>query len=264
MRRVAFLLACLAVSGAVGGCELLVGIKDKTTGDGGAAGDDAGAGGDAGQDPSAPCNQQPPGVYFCDDFDSELEAGDTWLWDTPMDGGAVEWTMNSKTSPRAVQFTVPSAPASGQLGLQITPSPTRGYRIAFDMFIETGDLSSIPQVGVAQGLRTPAPTDPLEVDYVVGPGKVCELRVSDGASNPVVTLPLPPTQRWTRIVLAYDATQGVTVLEDGATIGTSAEAAHGPPGSTEVILGAVYSNVFGGGSTTPFVVDIDDVVVRVE
>jgi hypothetical protein len=66
-------------------------------------------------------------------------------------------------------------------------------------------------------------------------------------------------QTWTRIVLVYDAVQGVTVIEDTKTIGTSSAAAFGAPGDTGIIVGAVFTNPMGSG---PFVINLDDVVMR--
>jgi hypothetical protein len=251
MRRVALSLAGLGLVGAVG-CELLVGIKQKTE----VETTDAST-----EDPSAPCSQQPSGYLFCDDFDSEPEAGSDWLWDISMSGGSVALdTSQYKTPPSSALFTAPSPPASGQLG-QHVGSPPNGYRLAFDLRVDVTDLDSVPQLGVAQVYRDSS-NDELSVNYVLGPGPQCAAQFFEGTSGTQteVSLALPPLQTWTRIVLVYDADQGVTVIEDGKTIGASPAAAHGPPGSTSIIVGAVYSNPPGSAAT----VEIDDVVMRAE
>jgi hypothetical protein len=74
-----------------------------------------------------------------------------------------------------------------------------------------------------------------------------------------VTLPLPPLQKWTRITLVYDAVAGLTVIEDGTTIGTSNKVT-GAPGTIEIIVGAPFANPMSGAS--PLTLEIDDVVLR--
>jgi hypothetical protein len=257
MRHVALLLAGLGVGlglvGVVAGCELLVGIKDKTE-----AAEASTIG--SSEDPSVPCSQQPT-YLFCDDFDSDsdVEAGDTWLWDISMGGGSIAIdTSQYRTPPRSAMFTVLSGTASAQLG-QHVGTPSTSYRLAFDLRVDVTDLSSIPQVGVAQVYRDSSP-DQLSVNYVLGPGAQANAQFYEGTSNTqtVVHLDLPPLQTWTRIVLVYDVDQGVSVIEDGKTLGTSAAAAHGPPGSTSIIVGEVYSNPPGAG----LVLEVDDVVMR--
>jgi hypothetical protein len=255
MRRGVLLLSGLSglgLVGAVTACELLVGIKQKTE----VETSDAST-----EDPSAPCSEQPTGYLFCDDFDSEPEAGSDWLWDISMSGGSVALdTSQSKTPPNSALFTVPSPPASGQLG-QHVGSPPGGYRLAFDLRVDVTDFGSIPQVGVAQVYRDSS-EDELSVNYVLGPGAQCNAQFFEGTTGTQtgVMLALPPLQTWTRIVLVYDPDQGVTIIEDGTTIGTSAAAAHGPAGSTSIIVGAVYSNPPGSALT----LEIDDVVMRAQ
>jgi hypothetical protein len=131
-----------------------------------------------------------------------------------------------------------------------------------DLRLDVDDLSSVPQLGVAQVYRTPQ-SDQLSFNYVVGPGAMASIQLFEGTSNTMTIVPLtqmPPTRTWTRIVMVYDATEGVTVLEDDQTIGSSAAAAHGAPGQTSVIVGAVYSNPPGSAVTFA----IDDVVLRGE
>ena len=257
MRRVALLLAGLGAGlglvGVVAGCELLVGIKDKTE-----AAEASTIG--STEDPSVPCNQQPT-YLFCDDFDSDsdVEAGNTWLWDISMGGGSIAVdTSQYRTPPRSAMFTVQSGAASAQLG-QHVGTPSTSYRLAFDLRVDVTDWSSVPQVGVAQAYRDSS-SDQLSVNYVLGPGAEANAQFFEGTSNTQTVLPLdlPPLQTWTRIVLVYDVDQGVSVIEDGKTLGASAAAAHGPPGSTSIIVGAVYSNPPGAG----LVLEVDDVVMR--
>ena len=112
-------------------------------------------------------------------------------------------------------FTVQSGTASAQLG-QHVGTPSTSYRLAFDLRVDVTDLSSIPQVGVAQVYRDSSP-DQLSVNYVLGPGPQANAQFFEGASGTqtVVSLDLPPLQTWTRIVLVYAVDQGVTVIEGG-------------------------------------------------
>jgi hypothetical protein len=262
MRRAVPLLASLGALAAAGGCELLVGIKDKTEATDASAAesstDDA-----SDQDPDVPCAHQ-TAYLFCDDFDSELEAGAGWLWDLPMAGGSIGFdTVDYVTAPRSALFTIPGAGMpSAQLGQNIGPDLTSGYQLSFDLRLDVSDLSSMPQLGVAQVYRTTA-SDVLSFNYVVGPKASASIQLFEGTAmtqTNVTLTQLPPTKTWTRIVMIYDASQGVTVVEDGVTIGSSAAAAHGPPGQTSVIVGAVFSNPPGSAVTFA----IDDVVLRGE
>jgi hypothetical protein len=250
MRRLWLLPVALM---AMTACELLVGIKDKTTGQA--------TGADSGTDPSAPCGEQ-PAYLFCDDFDEEAEAGETWQWDTPKGGSSIEMTTaQAKTPPRSAAFVAPpSQEASAQLGQPVGVLQS-GFRLAFDLFVDEPDLSSNAQVGVAQVL---ANGGNFSLNYVLGPGATCQLQVYGSTSQaPILqqSLSLPPLQTWTRIVLVYDKVQGVSVIEDGDALFSSAAAAQGPPGDTEIILGAVFVNPPG---STPYQVDLDDIVMRGE
>jgi hypothetical protein len=243
MRRLVVLAAGLV---AMTACELLVGIKDKTTGS------------DV-TDPSVPCAQQPQ-FLFCDDFDEEIEAGDTWQWDTPKGGSSIEITKaQAKTPPNSAAFVAPpNQDVSAQLGQSVS-NLQNGFRLAFDLYVDEPDLSSNAQVGVAQVLANGAN---LSVNYVLGPGSTCQLQVFEETSQTSIvtqSITAPPVQTWTRIVLVYDAVQGVSVIEDGIQLTSSAAAARGAPGDTEIILGAVYVNPPG---STPYQVDLDTVVMR--
>ncbi|HEX3346030.1 MAG TPA: hypothetical protein VHS09_15710 [Polyangiaceae bacterium] len=273
MRRVALLFAAIAAVGVVAGCELLVGIEDKTQASDASVADGAGVtdgGGDATDgavvaDPDVPCDQQPTNL-FCDDFDSEPEAGDGWLWDIVMGGGTVDLsTAQPESPPRSALFMIPGAPASAQLGQNVGTDLQTGYRLAFDLRVDldAASFANIPQVAPAQLYRTSGSSDQLTVAYVLGPGAQAYVQVFEGSAGSPTNVTLsrpPPPQAWTRIVLVYDAQQGLTILEDGASIGASAAAAHGAPGLTSIIVGAVYSNGAGGATT----LEVDNVVLRGE
>ncbi|HEY3817833.1 MAG TPA: hypothetical protein VGL81_11705 [Polyangiaceae bacterium] len=270
MRRAALLLAAMCAMGVTVGCELLVGIKDKTQSTDAAPGPDASpsdattgdalAGDASAVDPDLPCDKQPTNL-FCDDFDSELEAGDGWTWDIAMSGGAVAFDGTEYvSSPRSALFSIPNAPADAQLGQDIGADLQTGYRLAFDLRVDMTDLSSLPQVAAAQVNR--AGNDALTVAYVLGSGSHAYIQLYEGSATTPTNLPLsqlPPLQVWTRIVLVYDIQQGLTVIEDGVTILTNPAAAHGAPGQTSIIVGAVYSNAPGSGAAT---FEIDNVVLQ--
>lgn len=239
MRRIAWLAAPLV---ALAGCEVLVGIQDKS----------------AVEDPSAPCAQQ-PSYLFCDDFDSDPEAGANWQWDTPQGGASIEMDPTEfKTPPRSVRILAPPDAPQAQLGRPVG-TLTSGFRVAFDLRVDMSDLGPIAQVGVGQVLATGAD---VMINYVLGPGSACGVQVWDTQGNTALldqAVPPPPLQTWTRIVLAYDATQGLTVLQDGTPLLSDTSVARGAPGDTTVIVGAVYVNPPG---SAPLQIEIDDVVVR--
>jgi hypothetical protein len=238
MRRFAWLAAPLV---ALSGCEVLVGIHDKAVV----------------TDPSAPCSQQPP-FLFCEDFDSEDDAGNTWQWDTPKGGSTIAIdSTDFKTPPHSAQIVAPVQSPEAQLG-QPVGSLTKGFRLAFDLRVDVTDLTPIPQVGIAQVLSG----NNTMVNYVLGPGSTCAIQVFDTQSNAALvaqTVPLPPLQKWTRIVIVYDAQQGLTLIEDGATLLSASNVARGAPLDTTLILGAVYVNPPG---SAPLTLEIDDVVMR--
>jgi hypothetical protein len=239
MRSIAWLAAPLA---AVAGCEVLVGIHDKTEA----------------TDPSVPCAQQPP-FLFCDDFDTEVDAGDTWSWDMQQGGSTIAIdSTDYKTPPHSARIVAPAASPDAQLGQPVGHLST-GFRLAFDLRVDVTDLTPIPEVGIAQVLTG----NNLLVNYVLGPGSTCSIQVFDSVTNESLLAPtvqLPPLQTWTRIVIVYDAEQGLTVIEDGATLlPTTSAVARGAPGDTTIILGAVYVTPPG---SVPLTLEIDDVVMR--
>jgi hypothetical protein len=246
MRRVVVLALGVAALAPLAACEAIVGIEDKTL---------AGSS----DDPSVPCAQQPP-YLFCDDFDEQPEAGDTWEWDTPNGTASIELTKTPvRTPPNAVAIASAADPSSSaQLGQDVSNLQT-GFRLAFDLYVDESDLGSIAQVGVAQ---VNTATANLSFNYVLGPGATCTLMVFEGNAQSQIldkVLPLPGLRTWTRIVLVYDATDGVSVLEDGATLTSGNLAGRGAPGVTGIIMGAVYVNPPG---STPIQLVLDDVVLR--
>jgi hypothetical protein len=162
-----------------------------------------------------------------------------------------------------VQMSVPAAPAQAQLGFTVNSPLTSGYRLAFDLYVDMTDLQSIPQVGIAQA--TPRGTGGLTVNYVLGPGPICQVQVfrePGGSQVGQKDLPVPPLRSWTRIVLVYDSVQGMSVIEDGTMLGTLPAASGAAPGSTDFIVGGAFSNPGSSGTVTPLVVDLDTVVLR--
>jgi hypothetical protein len=235
MRRFV-LLSSLGFAGLLG-CELAVGIHDKTAYSG------------------TPCAQQ-TGLIFCDDFDSSAEAGDAWLWDTPRGGASIELDPTVfATSPRSAKFVVPADSPGSQLGKDVGPL-TQHVHVELDLLLDVADLTDVPQTALVQ-LRGAS----VSVNYVVGPGKTCQFYEYDIGGSTFVeaqNLPLPPLGRWTHLAIDYDATSGATVVEDGTTLLTDPAAAHGAPGDTEIIVGAVYINPPG---STPWTIGIDDVAL---
>jgi hypothetical protein len=247
MRRV----VVLGLAFALAACELVAGIQDKTL-----VPQDGGGDAAAVADPSVPCSQQPPFLY-CNDFDTESSPGDTWDWDAPMGGGSIVFdTTDYKTPPRSVQVLAPPVQlAQAQLGKKVG-SLSSGFRLAFDLRVDVDSLQSIAEVGIGQVL-----TGTVEVNYVLGPGPQAQAKMSTVGNTSLggaIALPLPPIRTWTRIVVVYDAVRGVSIEEDGQPVGASPFAS-GPPGDTEFIVGAVYTNPPG---SPPFQFELDNVVMR--
>jgi hypothetical protein len=265
MRGVVALIACTAGLAAMVGCEVLVGITGKTFMDASTeSGTDAGEDASDVPDASVPCKDQVMPYLFCEDFDNETNVGQSWNYEL-VEGGAtlqLDPTLY-KTPPQSAAVTMPQQ-ALAQLGLQ-GQQLTSGFSLGFDLFVGTADggavdLSSIPQVGIAQVYRTTG--GHTSFDYVLGtPGQLCEMQIYDDDDNQTdVALQAPPMQKWTRITLVYDATQGLSVIEDGKVIGTPSTAVTGAPGSVAIIVGGAFSNPRQGA--VPLTVEIDDVVLR--
>ena len=224
------------------------------------AGDPSRTAPDAGTtDPSAPCSGQ-PAFLFCDDFDTETLVGQGWTWVlSSIDGGSEAFDTAAYTSsPRSALIVAPSsAPPYNELfGLDVG-SLTSQVRVAFDLRIDMDSLSSLPETAIAQVLGGST----IELDYLVRPnqGALLNALLTRDAGGVSITLPAPPLRTWTRLVIVYDESAGVTVYEDGVQIGASAAAASGPPNDTKVQLGMVYQ--LGAGSAT-LQTEMDNIVVR--
>jgi hypothetical protein len=122
-------------------------------------------------------------------------------------------------------------------------------------------LTGLPTTAIAQilGARTGLG---LELDYQLKPGQGAMLQCfvsRDGGPTINIPLPAPPFRQWTRIVINYDVSAGVTVYEDGVVIGSSAAAAAGIPNDTKIQVGMIYQN---GAGSTPLQMEMDNVVIR--
>ncbi len=229
-----------------------------STGGGNDTPPDAGA-----TDPSAPCSGQ-PSFLFCDDFDTEALVGEGWTWSlATIDGGSMAFFAGAYTSPpRSLQVVAPPAlsPKNEVFGLDLG-SLTTQVRLAFDLRIDMDSLSSLPDhTAIAQILGARQGTE-LELDYLLRPNQGAQLMSfvsEDGGPTVNITLPSPPLRTWTRIVIAYDASGGITVYEDGQTIGSYAVAA-GVLNDTKVQVGMVYQ-VNTGSATLQM--EMDNIVVR--
>jgi hypothetical protein len=301
------------LAAALGGCELLVGITDKSIASdagfeanaSGTASDDTGVDGDArlvtssqdgaggldafseasgadGEsdanggnardtasetsspdagsvtDPDLPCSQQNSFLY-CNDFDSVTSLSQTWDWlFFTLDGGSFALDgVDYVSPPKSAQTVAPAMTGNAQLGKDVGNLFT-GFRVAFDLRVDMNSLQGIPQIGVAQALaKGPA----VQINYILGPGSNSVLQVyagSDGGGPTNIALPLPTLRKWTRVVFAYDANQGISVLEDGRLLGANTSLARGAPGDTVIIVGNVFVGSGGSATTTT---ELDNVVV---
>jgi hypothetical protein len=138
----------------------------------------------------------------------------------------------------------------------------QSFRLAFDLRVDVTDtdVQNIPEVSIAQLLSDGNATS---YNYVLGPGPhayVYAYDTANGGWRVNQELDMPPLRAWTRIVMTYDAAQGMTIIEDLQTkyVGDSSTA-RGAPGDTDVIVGAVYINPPGSASLQ---IELDDVVMR--
>jgi hypothetical protein len=237
----------VAVASAVG-CEVVAGIHDKVL-----------AGGTG-----VPCAQQ-QSYLFCDDFDSVDDASIGWLWDTPEGGASIEIDPNDfRTAPHSVKVYVPTSSPQAQLGKTLDASITQSVSLEFDLRVDVtqDQFDAIPEVSLAQILLLGNNTS---INYIVGgssPASVYAYDTTNSGWHFSQRVQPPPLGTWTHIALAYDATTGLTLTEDGTTLyadGPDAAVARGTPGTTDVIVGAVYVNLPG---TAALQVEIDDVVAR--
>ncbi len=204
-------------------------------------------------DPSAPCSGQPT-FLFCDDFDTEntVAQGWTWMIDTN-DGGTASFDTAAYTSaPRSLQIIAPSPPSSTVnqvFGLDLG-TLTSQVRLAFDVRLDMASLASLPNTAIAQILGARQGTG-MEIDYLfrTNQSPAIEAYVSpDGGAPIIIPLPSPPLQTWTRLVVVYDVSAGITVYEDGVQIAANASATAGVPNDTKVQMGMIYE--VGAGSGT--------------
>jgi hypothetical protein len=213
-------------------------------------------------DPSVPCAQQPPNL-FCDDFDQDTTPGAAWTYEvTTADGGALAFATDAYTSPtRSLLVTSPATNGSQQLVLGEVLSPLNSQlRLAFDLRIDMDSFEGPPLTTVAQVLAT-RNGEKLELDLQLLPPSSARLHAflgGDGGASVDLLFPMPPLRAWTRIVVAYDASAGITVYEDGQPMGN---APAGPGGTTQTLfqIGMVYQTPPG---TLPIRVELDNVVFR--
>jgi hypothetical protein len=215
-------------------------------------------------DPSAPCSGQTQ-YLFCDDFNYDSVVGEGWTYALLKDdGGALDFYDAAYTSaPRSLQVQAPASTGDQLVVLgQVFSSPlTTRFRLAFDLRIDVDSLEPLPISTVAQVLAKRDGGQPLELDYQLLPSGVAHLHMfiaTDGGVPTDIDLPAPPLRTWTRLVIAYDVTAGVTVLEDGATIGASPMVG-GVPELTQFQVGMVYQTPPG---TADLLLELDNVVFK--
>jgi hypothetical protein len=198
-----------------------------------------------------PCSQQPSFIY-CNDFDSVSTVGDTWdyAYNNNAEGGAILQLCSTTyvSPPHSVQMiTPPTVSDDIQLGKDVGTLYS-GCRLAFDVRVDVSTLAGIPQVIVAQ-LYLERVINPLQVNLAVGPGDQAVLQVmgASDAGPTYVDISAPTPMTWVRIAIAYDATAGVSVYENGQLQGTLSVGS-GAPGDTKIIMGDPF--VGTGGSQT--------------
>lgn len=227
-----------------------------------------GSDGAAPTDPDLPCSQQPTFI-FCEDFDSLTTVSMlTQNWNyvyASNDGGLVLLdSTHFVSSPRSGQIIAPPVAGSVievQLGKTIGPLYT-SVRLAFDFRLDVSTYVNLPQVGIAQLLLArPTPASSLQVNFNLGAGSNCQLDaygVTDGGAAVAITPSLPPVKTWSRIVIVYDITAGLSLYQNGQLVGTQPAGAGIAPGNVNVIMGAAYVNP--NGTATP-TVELDNIVV---
>jgi hypothetical protein len=221
--------------------------------------DDAGV-----ADPSVPCSSQ--GTFlFCDDFDFEATVGQNWTYTLiSADGGTLDFFSGAYTSPsRSMRASTP--PTTGRESVMLGRDVGmlgKQFRLAFDLRVDVDTYESLPRTTVAQ-VNVHRATRNVEFDYQVMPPGAAQVQAffpqPDGGTNVVsIPLPAPALRQWARIVLAYDSTAGITVLQDGQTIGANATTA-GSPDLTQFQMGMVYQIPPG---TEALQLELDNVVFR--
>lgn len=215
-------------------------------------------------EPSAPCAQQPTAnLLFCEDFDESPDAAAGWdsLQQTGTPGTMEVDTSNPSSPPNSLLF-VSDAQGDGYLYLQkevgtVTPI-NQWMHVAFDLRLDTAPpLAGIPSVLAAQ--LTLGASD-LLVNYDLNTAGTATVQESSMFTN-ILTMPVPPYQVWTRIVIAYDAGMGLSVYEDGVLKASDTNAVGITPDAPWIGIGEV--NVLPGSSSTmSLLFQVDNVVVR--
>jgi hypothetical protein len=215
-------------------------------------------------DPSAPCVEQPTNL-FCDDFDIETAVVQKWEYQVVSDdGGALALYTGAYTSPGdSLLVVAPASTGTTQTVLGSIPSNSLAtqFRLAFDLRIDMDSLADTPTTAIAQLLAQRQgtgmslnfyllPTGQAQLDALVGP---------DGGALRTTLLPVLPLRTWVRLVIVYDVTAGVTVLENGRVIGTDPGATGGAPGPTQFLMGMAYQLPPG---TDTIRLEMDNIVFR--
>jgi hypothetical protein len=215
-------------------------------------------------DPSAPCVQQPTNL-FCDDFDIETTVVQKWEYQvTTDDGGALSLFTGAYTSPGASLLVVaPPSTGTPQTMLGSIPSPSLAsqLRLAFDLRIDMDSLADTPTTAIAQLLAQRQGTV-MELNFSLlptGQAQLDALVSLDGGPARTTLLPTLPLRTWVRLVIVYDVTAGISVLENGQVIGTDPGATAGAPGPTQFLMGMAYQLPPG---TDTIRLEMDNVVFR--
>ncbi len=256
------------------------GGPDATTSDAGPGDADAGTQADAAPDapvdpaflapdagttdPSAPCEGQ--GTYlFCDDFDLVTAVGQLWTYTlTTDDGGTLALDTRAYTSPSQSLEVVAPASTGDQLmaaGYDVASSLSTSFRLAFDVRLDVDSVEGLPQQSTLAQVTASRSGAKMELDYQILSTGSAQLQVyagADGGAPLNVPLPLPPLRTWTRLVIAYDTTNGVEVLQNGVMVGSNPGDA-GAPEQTKFLVGMVYQVPPGSELLT---LEFDNVVFR--
>jgi hypothetical protein len=215
-------------------------------------------------DPSAPCVQQPTNL-FCDDFDIETAVVQKWEYQLITDdGGALSLFTGAYTSPGdSLLVVAPASTGTPQTMLGSIPSASLAsqFRLAFDLRIDMDSLADTPTTAIAQLLAQRQGTD-MELNLSLLPTGQAQLDALvglDGGPGRTTLLPVLPLRTWVRLVIVYDVTAGVSVLENGQVIGADPGATGGAPGPTQFLMGMAYQLPPG---TDTIRLEMDNVVFR--
>ena len=178
---------------------------------------------------------------------STAEATAAQGWDYQLvtdDGGALGLFTGAYTSmPRSMQVVAPASSGTPQVTLGKSMGTLNSqFRLAFDLRIDMDSLVNVPITAVAQIIGQRQGTI-MELNFSLlpsGQGQLESFLTLDGGPSRKMALPTIPLRRWTRVVLAYDTSAGISVLEDGQIIGSDPTATAGAPETTQVLMGMVY------------------------